>query len=158
IRHHPRHAWVLLLFFGVFYAGIGNGRTVFFRYVLPLVPLVCLSAAVAIRHGGEWTSRRFGVRPRITVGCLALLVAAPSAINAAWFDLVLARKDTRVIAREWLEPRLTPDSTLHDAGREYAHLDLGGVPYHQWYFDAQTETFGDPQGRNPEWLVLPESP
>jgi hypothetical protein len=63
-----------------------------------------------------------------------------------------------VIAREWLEPQLTPDSTLHDAGGEYAHLDLGGLNYHQWYFDAAAESFGHPEGRSPDWLVLPESP
>ena len=158
VLYHPRYGWVLLFFFAVFYAGIGNGRTVFFRYVLPLVPLVCLSAAVAVRQGAEWAARRFGVRAGTAVGCLTLLVAAPSAVNAVWFDLVLARKDTRVIAGEWLEPHLTPDSTLHDGGGEYAHLDLGGLSYHQWYFDAGSETFRHAQGENPEWLVLPESP
>lgn len=157
IRHHPRHAWVLLVFFTVFYAGIGSGRTVFFRYVLPLVPPVCLFAAVGVRHAAEWVSRRFAWRRRLVIASLTLVVAAPSAVNAAWFDIVLARKDTRVIAREWLEPQLTPDSTLHDAGGEYARLDLGGLRYHQWYFDARAETFGHANGDSPEWLVLPDS-
>lgn len=158
IRRYPRPAWVLLVFFAVFYVGIGNGRTVFFRYVLPLVPPVCLFAAIGVWHAGEWAARRWAVQRQVAVASLALLVAAPSAVNAARFDIVLARKDTRVIAREWLEPHLTPDSTLHDAGGEYAHLDLGGLRYHQWYFDEASETFGHPGGRSPEWLVLPESP
>ncbi|MEO5895988.1 MAG: glycosyltransferase family 39 protein [Vicinamibacterales bacterium] len=158
VRHHPRHAFVLLVFFATFYIGIGNGRTVFFRYVLPLVPLVCLFAAVAVRHAAEWLSRRFRIQRGVVIASLSLLVAAPSAVNAVWFDVVLARRDTRAIAREWLVPQLTPASTLHDAGGEYARLDLGGLRYHRWYFDESADSFGHPVGETPDWLVLPESP
>ena len=44
VRGNPRHAFVLGLFAAAFYASIGSGYTVFFRYVLPLVPIVCLLA------------------------------------------------------------------------------------------------------------------
>jgi hypothetical protein len=46
-RYHGRAALVVGAFCAAFYAAIANGHTVFFRYVLPLVPPICLSAAVA---------------------------------------------------------------------------------------------------------------
>lgn len=158
VRHYPRHAFVLLTFFAGFYVAIGNGRTVFFRYILPLVPLVCAFAAVGVRHVGEWMAPRVRLSPRASVLALAMLVAAPSLVNSVWFDVVLARTDTRVIARAWLAPRLTPDSTLYDGGGNYASLDLSGSRFHQWYFNPQTGSFGHPQGETPHWLVLPDSP
>jgi hypothetical protein len=155
---YPRHGLVVLTFFAAFYLAIGNGYTVFFRYVLPLVPLVCLFAATAVRAGGEWLAPRMGLSPGAALASLALLVGAPSIVNTIWFDLVLARTDTRVIAREWLAPQLTPDSTLYDAGGNYASLDLTPLRYHDWHFNADTRSFGHPAGATPEWLVLPDSP
>ncbi|MBA3298067.1 MAG: hypothetical protein H0U19_14160, partial [Acidobacteria bacterium] len=145
-------------YFSAFYFAIGNGRTVFFRYVLPLVPLVCLFGAVGVCHAGEWIASRIGMSSRGAVATLALLVAAPSVVNSAWFDILLARTDTRVVARAWLASRLRPDSTLYDAGGYYATLDLSGLRFHPWYFQRDTGSFGHPQGENPHWLVLPDSP
>lgn len=155
---HPRHGFVVLTFFAAFYLAIGHGYTVFFRYVMPLVPLVCLFAALAMRAGGEWLVPRLGLAPGATLAALALLVGAPSILNAVWFDLVLARTDTRVIARQWLAPQLTPDSTLYDAGGNYASIGLTPLRYHDWHFNAETRSFGHPVGETPQWLVLPESP
>lgn len=45
-RDHRRHAAILGAFAAAFYIAIGSGYTVFFRYVLPLVPFVCLLAAL----------------------------------------------------------------------------------------------------------------
>jgi len=157
-RHHPRHGFVILTYFSAFYFAIGTGHTVFFRYALPLVPLVCLFGAVGVHHAGEWIAARIGMSSRRAVATLALLVAAPSVVNSAWFDIVLARTDTRVIARAWLASRLNPDSTLYDAGGYYATLDLSGWKFHPWYFHPETGSFGHPQGDIPHWLVLPDSP
>ncbi len=50
-RDRPREAFVLGTFAAAFYLAIGSGHTVFFRYILPLVPIVCLLAAVGVRYG-----------------------------------------------------------------------------------------------------------
>jgi len=157
-RHHGRAALVVAAFAGAFFAGIGSGQTVFFRYVLPLVPVACLSAAIAARHGGAWLAARARLPVGVTTGLLAAAIAAPSILNAVRLDVLLARTDTRVLAADWLAPRLHPDDTLHDAGGDYARLDFGGTPFHDWRFDAATGSFGDAAGRTPDWIVLSESP
>jgi hypothetical protein len=158
VRHHPRQAFVIASFCGVFYAAIGSGYTVFFRYVLPLVPVVCLSAAVAVRHGGAWLAPRMHLSEGAAVSLLAAIVWIPSFVNSAWFDLLLARTDTRVIAGRWLAPRLEPGETVHDAGGDYTRLELGRTPFHYWHFDPDTSSFGHPQGHTPDWIVLTQSP
>jgi hypothetical protein len=157
-RHHGRSAVVIGAFAAAFFAGIGSGQTVFFRYVLPLVPIACLSAAIAVRHGGAWLATRTGLPVGLATGLLAATVAAPSIRNAVRLDVLLARTDTRVLAARWLVPRLHPGDTLHDAGGEYARLDFDNTPFHDWRFDAVTGSFGDPAGRRPDWIVLSESP
>ena len=157
-RHHGHPALVLGAFAAAFFAAIGSGQTVFFRYVMPLVPLFCLSAAVAVSHSGAALAERARFPASAVVGLLAAIVAGPSLVNSVRLDLLLARTDTRVLAARWLAPRLSPDDTLYDAGGDYARLALEGTSFHEWRYQAATRSFGDPAGRTPDWIVLDESP
>ena len=156
--HYPRHAFVVGVFAAAFYGSVGSGRTVFFRYVLPLLPVMCLSAAVAIASAAAWLAARAGFSLLWSLRVLTLIVAGAGLVNCAWFDIVLSRTDSRVLAAEWLAPRLGPDDSLFDSGGAYTRLNLSQLRYQQWSFDSASESFGRPGGEAPDWLVLYESP
>jgi 4-amino-4-deoxy-L-arabinose transferase-like glycosyltransferase len=158
VRHYPRHAAILGAFAVALFASLAGGRTVFFRYVLPLVPIVCLAAAVGVRHAAQWLVSRRLAPARAAVPVLGLAVAVQPLVSCVWFDILLSRTDTRVLAAEWLAPRLTREDSLYDSGGEYTRLDLSTLPFHEWHFDPRTGSFGHPDGLTPDWLVLHESP
>jgi 4-amino-4-deoxy-L-arabinose transferase-like glycosyltransferase len=152
IRRHPRHTLIVGAFAFAFYGAIGSGFTVFFRYVMPLVPIVCLFAALAVNHASElMTTRALAI-------ALGAAIAVPSAWTSVRMDLLLARTDTRVLAARWLGPQLQPEHTLHDAGSDYTRLDMRTLRYHEWRFDPKTQSFGHPAGLTPDWLVIGDSP
>jgi hypothetical protein len=159
-----RHGWAALVvgaFCAAFYAAIANGYTVFFRYVLPLVPTICLSAAVAVRHAGEWLTRRTRLPRGVIVGLATASLGAPALVSSAWFDVLLARTDTRVLAGRWLAAHVKPGESLYDAGGTFAQASLVGVQVHPWRvetFDAASNSFRDSDGHIPDWLILPQSP
>lgn len=153
-----RALWPLALFAIVFFAAIGSGRTVFFRYILPLLPLACLSAAVAIRTLAVSLASRTRMSRDLATTVLALLVASMPFVNTLRMDLRLARSDTRVLAAQWLAPQLRPDDTLYDDGTDYTRLDLGGARFHDWRYDRLTRSFANANGNVPEWIVLYDSP
>ena len=157
-RYHGRHAVILAGFALPFYFAIGSGTTVFFRYVLPLIPIVCLLAAIAVRHVSTWVASRPRFARLPVLATLVVLTAGPGLVNSVWFDALLARTDTRVLAAEWIKNRLRPDDTLYDAGGEYTRLDLHHVRFHDWRFDPNENSFGHPEGHTPVWLILSESP
>ena len=157
-RYYPRHAAIVGTFALALYASLGSGRTVFFRYVMPLVPIVCLLAAVAVRHLAPWMARRVGVPPRVMVVVLGGVVAGPALASSVWLDVLLAKTDTRVLAERWLSEHLRPEDSIYDGGTTYARLDVSRLQVHQWHWDPRTRSFGDPEGRTPDWLVLHESP
>ena len=91
---------------------------------------------------------------------MALLTAALAAgpfLDSVRMDRLLARTDSRVLAAEWLVPRLRPEHTLHDAGGDYAKLDLGRARFHEWRYDAPARSFGAGDA-TPDWIVLYDSP
>ena len=155
IRDHRRAAIPLLAFVLPFYIAIGSGHTVFFRYVIPIVPLLCLTAALAVRAIVDRTPLR--ARPGAAMAILALLIASPSLVSSITLDRLLAKTDSRVVAAEWLAPRLQPEHTLHDAGGEYVRLDLAKARFHDWRYDAAARTFGAGDA-TPDWVVLYDSP
>lgn len=157
-RHHRDHALIVAAFAGATYASLGNGYTVFFRYVLPLVPLVCLAAAVAVRRTAAWGAPRIGLSQGAITIALAALVGGWAFINCVWFDALLARKDTRVVAAVWLWAHVAPGETMYEAEDAYAMLDLRRLPVHFWRFDRSSESFVNAGGHIPDWLVLHESP
>jgi hypothetical protein len=165
-RRHPQHTFIVGSFAAAYYAVIGSGYTVFFRYVMPLVPIVCLFAAIATNytlesHAGRGLPAKAGSQPggsQTLLLALLMFVAGPSLLTSVRMDLVLARTDTRVIAARWLGPQLRPEHTLHDAGSDYTRLDLRERRYHEWRFDPTTQSFGHPEGLIPDWIVISESP
>lgn len=165
-RRHPQHTFIVATFAAACYAVIGSGYAVFFRYVMPLVPIVCLFAAIATKAAadllasvdwGEVAISRKEMARKLATVALVVLIAGPPALTSVRMDLVLARTDTRAIAAQWLGPQLRPEHTLHDAGGDYARLDLQDRQYHEWRFDPKTQSFGHPEGLTPDWIVIADS-
>jgi len=156
-RLYPRHAFVVGLFALAFYLSIGSGQTVFFRYALPLVPLLCLPAAVATVRAAAWVAARRRYNPSAVLGVLTIAVAGFGLVNCVWFDVLLSRTDSRVLAARWLATRIQAGDSLYDSGTDYTRLDLSELRYHQWWYDPASESFGHPAGETPIWLVLYES-
>jgi hypothetical protein len=122
IARHRRLALVLapapillLLYFGT------NARF-FARWMLPMYPILALLAAWGIVA----LASRF--KPRVLIPALAVLALAQPLVFSVHNDVVLARADTRMVAREWMaqhipvgtkivmEP-IAPDQWAHDTGR-----------------------------------------
>jgi hypothetical protein len=158
VRHYRAHAAIVGAFAIATYVALGNGHSVFFRYVLPLVPIVCLSAAVGVVHVARIAGGRVRLKADLRIWLAAALTAVWGAVNCVWFDALLAKKDTRVIAREWLDAHVTPDDTFYEAENVYANLDLRGFRAHEWRYDPDSGSFVNAGGRTPDWLVLHQSP
>jgi len=153
-----RRLLVPALFAVGFYVSIGAGRTVFFRYALPLVPMVCLAAAIAATAAGRAVALRARIPASVAIAAIALAIAVPSLAQSARLDRLLARTDSRVVAETWLAGQLTPQDTLYDSGGNYSRLWFDSLEFHEWRYDAAARSFHDPEGRTPGWIVLHESP
>ena len=161
VRHHGRAALVVGVFCAAFFAAIANGHTVFFRYVLPLVPSISLLAAVAVRCAGEWLAWRTRLSRGVIVALMTASIGVPALASSAWSDVLLAKTDTRVLAGRWLAAHVKPEESLYDAGGIFARAFLVGVQVHRWStetFDAASNSFRDADRHIPDWLVLPQSP
>jgi hypothetical protein len=112
----PRPALVLLAFAAPYYLVFGRGPLVFARYMVPLVPVACALAAVAVVAAAESLPRR---RLAALVG-LAAAVAAPALGASLAQDRVLARTDSRVAAARWLRERVDPGATVFLVGAVFA--------------------------------------
>lgn len=156
LQRHRRAAAILGSFAVALYVSLGNGYTVFMRYVLPLVPVACVAAAIGVRRAAAALAAATRLDDRRALAVLAAGVAIVPLVNCIRFDALLARTDTRVLAAEWLSARVGPDATLYDAGNVYTALAF--VPGHRWVYDPASKSFVDAAGRIPDWLIVPASP
>ena len=103
---------VLIAFVAAYYGVAGSGRTVFFRYMIPLVPVLCVLAAEAV---GRLRGRNAWIA--------AVVIAFPTLLASARYDAGLAATDSRVIAREWIEANV-------DAGSQIGQLGFPSLQVH----------------------------
>ena len=121
-----RHAlaWVLVPAPVVFLLFMGIQDRFFARWMLPIYPLLCLLAAWAAVEAASLVSRR-SLWPVAVAGAL---LCAQGLVFSIHNDLLLARPDTRALARAWMvdnipaggkvviEP-IAPDQWAMDSGR-----------------------------------------
>jgi hypothetical protein len=107
----------VLAFYGIL---LGPLRLVFARYGSPIVPaLAAVGGAFAVQLVDVLCARV--ALPRLAAtAALALLTLPPPAIRLARFDRLLARADTRDLARDWLVSRGAGKTVLTEGG--FAHV------------------------------------
>lgn len=106
---------VLVALFPVTYYGLlGGGYTVFARHMIPVVPFLCLTGGYFLAETASWIAARLA-RPAWRTALTAVAVVAvivPSALSAVTFDRLLARDDSRLIVRRWIEQRFPAGTAI----------------------------------------------
>jgi 4-amino-4-deoxy-L-arabinose transferase-like glycosyltransferase len=144
----------------LYYLLLGRGLTVFVRYMVPMVPLLCITAAVAVVALTRSIPMRSSYARAFVTAAVAALIALPSIQRVVAFDRLLVRPDTRVLAASWLDAHgasewiaETPDGIVHPIwGRSPAARIAR--------FDAEHGRFVSDTGEvvSPEWIVVATSP
>jgi len=117
-----------------YYALLGGGYTVFARHMIPVVPFLCLTAGYFLAESASWIAARLG-RPawRTALSTSAVIaVILPSAHSVVTFDRLLARDDSRLIVRRWVEQRFpagTPIAQIAPDGGVVFWRDESEVRY-----------------------------
>ena len=103
--YEPRIAAVVLSFPVVYYAAIGISVLAYARYMVPLVPFLCLTAGVAVDRLANAAASRVKGHGVSAIAAIVLVVAvgSPTAARTVAFDRLVARTDTRVLAARWIE-------------------------------------------------------
>lgn len=107
IRRTERRRWLpVVTFAAVFFYGLSTHTHVFGRYVMPLLPIVCLLSAAAVFEIPALVARvpplnrPLAYRAAIAAAIVVLL-AGPASGSVRWLDQY-KRPDTRTMAVAWL--------------------------------------------------------
>ncbi len=167
LRVTPRVGAIVLSFPVAYYVVAGSIRNLFFRYTIPVVPFLCLTAAFLLcwavaRVRARWTSES-GPLPlswQAVTALVALGLVAPGAARVMELDRVLAATDNRVVIANWFEQNVPPRSSLVQSGSRFGHARFGlNMAYKEWRWTGRGFTVdGAPATGKPEWILLQESP
>jgi hypothetical protein len=144
VRRDPRIALVLAPAPLLFILYMGTNERYFGRWLMPVVPLLCLLAAWAAVQAAEAVGRRRASLLPAALALAAVALCGQSLVHSVHLGRVLARDDTRTLAREWavatlpgrtkvvFEPGVVPDAWAQDVGRPSPDTANGNrwVKYH----------------------------
>jgi hypothetical protein len=133
-----RRALVLVPPLVLFLLFMGTQDRYFARWLLPIYPFLALLAAYGALQALAWLRR-----PAWAVAVASVLLCAQGLVFAIHNDVVLARDDTRQVARDWMvkhvpagtkvviEP-VMPDSWASDPGRALRGTTGNGARWAKW--------------------------
>jgi hypothetical protein len=141
--------WIILTFLLVYFLLIGAGRSVFFRYADPMIPLLLLLGGRALAALVDLTSR--GQPRRLALGVAFVLIAVAPLAHDVRYDLLIQQTDTRTLAFDWLAQHVPAGSRaavpyMAGPAHDQAMVDSGehshGAtdPYVASFLDSRLET------------------
>ena len=155
----PRQSWAILAFPVAYYAFAGRGYAVFARYIVPIVPFVCLAAAwfavyvTSLGANGAATSKR-----RLLLGLLVALIAIPTARQSVLIDRLLATPDNRVLAAAAISDEVPAGSVVCQTGAAYGRAPLAlnerSRSFVECEYDPNTGRFT----ADAQWVLVQRSP
>jgi hypothetical protein len=160
IKKDRKKAVIFLSFPLIYYFLAGKGYTVFLRYVIPVIPFLCVTGAIALVALSNFLSIK-----NKTLNILAFLILLPAIYNIIYLDWFLTKKDSRVLAAEWIKKNMADNSLIYQTGNEFAQIQ----PWSLWKYDEKINKFrikrirklkgeGEETELLPRYIVLIESP
>jgi 4-amino-4-deoxy-L-arabinose transferase-like glycosyltransferase len=153
-----KKAVVLCTFPLLYYLLVGRGYTVFARYVDPVVPFLCMTAAFAVMVVVR--TMRTPAMAGLVAAALSLVLAAPSLQRDIQFDSLIGKPDTRILALKWLDDHRKPADWVMEDSPALLHATFVTAPPMLVRFDEGQDAFFSPKGERvqPDWVVLPRGP
>ena len=114
-RDEPRLVWVLAPAPIVFLVFMGLQARFFGRWLIPILPIICLLAAYVALELAEWAARR---QPRLRPTLITLavvLVCGQGLVSVLHSGRVLSREDTRNATRSWMVSNLPRTQVVREA-------------------------------------------
>lgn len=150
----------LFAFPTAYYLVAGRGYGVFARYILPVIPFLCVGAAWLLVEAVRMLARRNAVSTRrALLAAATLVVVAPTAYKTLLLDRLLGTTDNRAIAGRALIDMLPADSVFYQSGEAYGHVPLSmdgrEANVRLARFMADTGRFTPD---NPDWILVQRSP
>jgi hypothetical protein len=155
LARHRMLGGLFLLYPAVHFLVAGLLGALFVRYMVPVVPFLCVTAAVAAT---TLTAPLARWRLQGTAAlALGLAAVAPSAWNAWQFNRILEADDTRALAGTWIDEHVPAGSSLLQTGTLFGHPAVNRSRYTLWGREVFLPDGSLPPGR-PDWIILQESP
>jgi hypothetical protein len=152
-----------------YYAFIGAGETAFARYIIPVVPFLCLAAAHTIVEGARLIER-VTRRPQMLAAAawtLAIAAAMPSIVSAVWTDVLLSRTDNRLVAADWIRSEYPNGISIAQTGTVAGQVQMTtaadpeiAATYRALRFQPESGKFLQPDDSegSPELILVEECP
>ena len=163
-RRRPSEALVLGSFPVAYYAVAGASADVFVRYMIPVVPFLCVFAAFLVTEMAAALAARTGHgRQPVIAAVVGIAVIAPSAVPVVQFDTILAREDSRLAAAEWVHQNVPRGASIYMSGNPYGHPPLEDRvdPKYQLLFWDYRRNYFTEKGREfpnrPDWMIVQRS-
>jgi len=159
----PAAALILGSFPATYYVVAGTSANVFVRYMIPVVPFLCVFAAFLVRAAADAIAARTPIPRSVAAASLAIALIAPSAWSVAQFDTILAREDSRMIAANWVQEHVPRGATIFEAGNSYGHPpleDRANPKYRLLGYDYRADNFIEgnrPFEGEPDWIIVQRS-
>jgi len=155
-----RESAVVLAFPIAYYVVAGRGYGVFARYIIPVIPFLCISAAWLTVETARWLARASSERTgRVVVVAATLAMLLPTAYKTVMLDRLLSTTDNRTIAGRALVDVLPTDSLFYQSGEGYGHAPLAvdgrRAAVRMASFNAETGRFVP---EDPDWILVQRSP
>jgi len=135
VKKDLRKAIIFSSFPLLYYAFAGKGYEAYARYMIPIVPFLCITAAVFAVTLGERLSGYFKTRSaNITISILAILILLPSGHSIVRYDELLAKRDNRLVAADWIQENIPKGSSIFQFGifwsQPFTNSKIGGFKRH----------------------------
>jgi len=134
--------WVILSLFVVFFIVIGQGRVVFFRYALPIVPLCCLFCAVLLDRlrALDWMPKQYVGAFGIGLVCLCVVEPLFASVR---LNVMMGQEDTRALARDWVEEHIPEGQLIANVGGLYGDVQIKSRHGVSWWLSRYFDAFED---------------
>jgi len=113
IKKNFKKALILYSFPLAYYVVIGQGYGVFLRYVIPLIPYLCITAAAFTVSFIDGSKKYLNLAlNKAVMLIIPFLIILPSVYNVLCCDALLSKRDNRLILAEWVDKNLPEGSSI----------------------------------------------